>query len=119
MKRAKQLGKPQLKIIRLADVKCALKLHSKNISDITAEDIEYFIHLHRIVDQVYQEAADTYKWTWSDLAREAGLANSTVESLGNRCTKWPRFMTVYKLCRAVGWELVLQTSKKATKKYTG
>jgi hypothetical protein len=76
---------------------------------------EYFAELHRIVDEVFSEAADTYDWTWSKLATHAELCYATVAKLGDRETKWPRYSTIYKLCKAVGIDLVLVKQKKQRK----
>lgn len=75
----------------------------------------YFAALHAIVDEVYTEAADTYDWTWSQLATNAELCHATVAKLGDRETKWPRFSTIYKLCQAVGIDLQLVKKKKQRK----
>lgn len=76
----------------------------------------YFADLHSIVDEVYDEAANTFDWTWSQLATHAELCYATVARLGDRDTKWPRYMTVYKLCKAVGIDLVLVKQKKPQRK---
>lgn len=76
---------------------------------------QYFTDLHAIVDEIYDEAANTFDWTWGQLATHAELCHSTVAKLGDRETKWPRFSTIYKLCKAVGIDLVLQQQKKQRK----
>ena len=76
---------------------------------------QYFTDLHRIVDEVYSLAADKYGWTWSQLAVNAELCYSTVGKLGDRETRWPRFSTVYKLCKSVGIDLVMAQPKQTKK----
>ena len=71
----------------------------------TAAEVQYFKELHAIIDKVFSVAADEFEWTWSQLAIHAGLAWETVARLGDRETKWPRFSTVWRLCKAVGWDL--------------
>ena len=78
----------------------------------TKTERAYFTDLHAIVDEIFVEAVDTFDWTWSQLASHAELCHQTVARLGDRETKWPRFSTVYKLCKAVGIDLVLQRQKR-------
>jgi AraC-like DNA-binding protein len=80
--------------------------------------IEYFRALHRLIDQIFSEAADHFEWTWAKLASHANLSYPTVVNLGERQTKYPRFQTVYKLAHAVGWKLVLETVKRQKKAST-
>ena len=75
-------------------------------------DAAYFRELHAIVDQVFSEAEARYGWTWSHLAAESGLAYQTVANLGDRKTKWPQFRTVWRLCKAIGWDLVTKSKPK-------
>jgi DNA-binding Xre family transcriptional regulator len=99
-------GKPKLRIVR-AEIEKNAPVHWKR------DDWTYFRDLHKIIDAVYQVAADEHDWTWGQLADNANLAYATVAKLGDRETRWPRFQTIYKLCHAVGWELVqIQTKKK-------
>lgn len=78
----------------------------------TPQEVEYFKQLHKIIDEIFECAADQFKWTWSQLAVHADLGYGTVSNLGERITKYPRFSTVYKLAHAVGWELVTHETKK-------
>jgi len=43
------------------------------------------------------------------------LAYQTVANLGDRATKWLRFMTIYRLAKSVGWELVVRETKTVRK----
>lgn len=80
---------------------------------LTQEEKDYFSCLHRLVDEIYKEAASKKRnMTWNQLAVEAGLSYVTVANLGDGLTKFPRFATVWKLAKAVGWELSL--SRKST-----
>lgn len=102
-------GKPQLKIVGVASMKVMLKGRKLKADTLTDDDLQYFKDLHQIVDDVFEAASEIYGMTWSQLASAAGLSPATVTNLGNRQTLYPRFMTVYKLCHAVGWELVTRT----------
>lgn len=57
--------------------------------------------LHRIIDVIFEEA---YRrdWTWADLARFAGVSYYTVWRLGERDTRYPQTLTVWKLSKSVG-----------------
>lgn len=79
-------------------------------------DATYFRELHAIIDLVFEEADTKYGWTWSHLAAEAGLSYQTVANLGDRRTKWPQFRTVWRLCKAVGWDLVTKSKPKSQRK---
>jgi DNA-binding phage protein len=76
-------------------------------------DATYFRELHGIVDRVFAEADSRFEWTWSQLATEAGLAYQTVANLGDRKTRWPQFRTVWRICKAVGWDLVEKKRPKS------
>jgi hypothetical protein len=76
----------------------------------TTDEKAYFDDLHGILDEVYALAKEQYKWTWTEFAKTANVSPLCVNNLGNRITKYPLFRTVYKLSRAVGMELELQTA---------
>lgn len=101
-------GKPQLRIVR-ADVERNAPKYWKK------DDWSYYRDLHKIIDAVFTEAMEQYDWTWSQLADHANLSYQTVAKLGDRETYWPRFSTIYKLCKAVGWEL-MQVKPKTKRK---
>ena len=71
------------------------------------EDIRNFHKSRQIIDEIYVEAANNHKWTWSQIAVHAGLSYMTVVKLGERQTKYPRHMTIYKLAKSVGWKLMV------------
>lgn len=56
--------------------------------------------LDRLVDAIFDEAY-LRDWTWDDLARFSGLNIATVWALGERITRFPRLLTVWKLAKAV------------------
>jgi len=62
--------------------------------------------LARIVDEIFNEA---YRrdWTWSDLARFAGVCYGTVWRMGERDTRFPQALTVWKLAKAVQMSVTL------------
>ena len=70
--------------------------------------------LSKVVDQIYVEA-DKYFDTWGALAIYAGLARGTVYRLGNFKTKLPQFRTIWKLARAVGWDITFEVKPKIKK----
>lgn len=63
----------------------------------------YEKYLERLIDEVFTEAAT--RWTWHELAKEAGVSYNTVWRLGTYQTKLPQLRTAYLLCKAVGREL--------------
>lgn len=103
------MGKPpHLRVVGFPDEKGK----RQKPSDFGPAECVYFRELHRLVDLIYKEAAE-YEWTWNKLAEEAGLAYQTVANLGDRKTRWPRFSTVWRLAKAVGFDLVIKTTPKA------
>ena len=103
-------GKPPK--LRVIVVNVNGKPRSKKIGDLSSIEQQYFRQLHRLVDEVFSEAYSKYGWTWAGLARNANLSYQTVAKLGDRITRYPAHMTVYKLGRAVGWDIVFQQSKQ-------
>lgn len=79
----------------------------------TPTDKAYYQDLHRIIDRIFEEAKESFDWTWSQLAFHSELTYATVNNLGERITKYPRFQTIYKLARAIGWTLIVQKDKRA------
>ena len=101
-KNAPRKGKPVLRVVT-------------NKASSNAERL-YFQELHKIIDKVFAEAFDACGWTWSQLAFNAGLGYETVANLGDRQTRWPRFSTIWRLCKAVGWDLSIQQPAKSKQK---
>ena len=110
---APKSGKPKLKL-KVIGVTVNGKIKNKKIGELSAIERKYYSDLHKIIDEVFSEAEKTHDWNWGQLAEQAGLARTTVDNLGDRITKYPRFMTIYRLALAVGWELVIR-ERKATK----
>lgn len=96
------------------------KPKKKTVQDSKSYDLEerrYFSTLHKLIDEVFEEASKTHGLTWHQLAIKADLAYLTVWKLGFRETRWPQFKTVYKLAKAVGWELqFIESENKAVMK---
>jgi len=88
----------------------------KEPPQLSSAERAYYRQLHRIIDDIYTRASSEYDMTWSRLADTAGLAYQTVAKLGDRETKFPRHMTIFKLARAVGMNLELQELPKQTTK---
>lgn len=82
-------------------------------AEFSPADAVYFQELHLVVDKVFSEADTSHGWTWSQLADEAGLAYQTVANLGDRKTRWPQFRTVWRLCKAVEWDLITKPQPKS------
>lgn len=104
-------GRPTLKLTVIG-VPVKGKKREVPFAKLPVSEQRYFRDLHKIIDEVFEEAHETHGWSWSQLADEAGLAHQTVGNLGDRVTKYPRFMTIYRLAKAVGWELVTNQSPK-------
>jgi hypothetical protein len=94
--------KPKFRIVH--------KDSKKEVQALTAEERAYFRSLHKMVDEIYQEA-HAKNWTWNELAVRAKLDKTTVVRLGLRVTKLPRFFTIHKLAKAVGWNIVTESKK--------
>lgn len=103
-----KIGKPQLKLVG--------GMTKKEAAKFLPEELEYFRSLHQILDEIFEEAANSFGWTWSQLSVHSGLSYETVRRLGDRETRWPRYYTVHKLAKAVGWSLTVVSGKKAMKK---
>lgn len=75
----------------------------------------YETDLNRIVDEVFDEA---YRrdWTWTDLARFAGVSHYTVWRLGERKTKAPSYVTVWKLAKAVQFRVTFERLRPSVTK---
>lgn len=103
-------GKPPvLRVVGWTDP--AKKKKPKALKEFVPAERAYFRELHAIVDEVYAMSDTDCGWTWSQLADHAGLAYQTVANLGDRKTLRPQFRTVWRLCKAVGMDLVLKKSK--------
>jgi len=112
--RTPKIGKPKLKLRVITSIVNG-KVSKKPIGNLSVQDRNYFCDLHKIVDEIFTEAASKYDWTWRQLAVQSGLSHQTVGNLGDRVTKWPRFMTIYRLAKAVGWDLSVKESKVVRK----
>lgn len=98
--------KPKFRIVH--------KDSKKEVQVLTTEERAYFRSLHKMVDEIYQEA-HAKNWTWNQLAERAKLDKTTVVRLGLRVTKLPRFFTIHKLAKAVGWNIITTEAKKVLK----
>jgi hypothetical protein len=94
---------PKLRVVGVDETK---------ISDYPPADALYFRELHKIIDEVFLEAFETYQWNWFQLAANSGLAYQTVANLGDRKTKWPQLRTIWRLCKSVGWDLITKEQPK-------
>ena len=65
----------------------------------------YEQYLEKLTDDLFEVASQTY--TWTEFAKAAGLCYSTVYNLGTRKTLFPQLRTVYKLAKAIGYDLNL------------
>ncbi len=90
----------------------------KNIDGQSAydkDDRAFFRTLHGLIDLLFSEALTLHGLTWGQLAVKSDLAYQTVLNLGNRVTRWPQFKTIYKIARAVGYEIELSATGKQAK----
>lgn len=87
----------------------------KKASDFSKAEKDYWTSLNSRVDQIYEEAK-SQGLTWGKLAKLANLSPKTVERLGDRITRYPQDMTVYKLALAVGWNQEFARQKLKLKK---
>ena len=60
----------------------------------------YDQELDKAVDIIFDYATYVLDYSWADLAHEARLSPATVNRLGNRITRLPRYQTFWKLARA-------------------
>ena len=65
----------------------------------------YEIFLEKLTDELFERASQEY--TWPEFAKKAGLHYSTVYNLGTRKTRFPQLRTIYKLAKAVGYDVRL------------
>lgn len=72
---------------------------------------DYYRKLNLLLRQIF----DAWQESIPKLAAEAGLHHDTVYKLYYRETRYPRFLTVYALAKAVGFELELKAIKKYRK----
>jgi hypothetical protein len=65
----------------------------------------------KLIDGIFHES-DSLDMSLTDLAAEAGLSYQTVVRLNNYTTVEPRETTIWKLARAVGFEIEMKRVKK-------
>ena len=75
----------------------------------------YEFDLDRIVDEIY-DAAYRRDWSWSDLAKFSGLCYQTVWLIGERRTRFPQWMTIFKMAKACQLHLTFQPTRRSTVK---
>jgi hypothetical protein len=68
-------------------------------------EAKYETFLDDLIDEIFEEAAK--EWTWSEFAKEAGVAYTTVCRLGERITRFPELRTIYLMAGAVGMDVKL------------
>ncbi len=107
-KQGKMTARPKFRVIGDEDL--------KDPPQLSSAERAYYRQLHRMIDDIFTRASDEYGMTWSKLAEIAGLSYQTVSNLGDRQTKYPRHMTIFKLARAVEMDLELQEPPKQVTK---
>jgi lambda repressor-like predicted transcriptional regulator len=65
----------------------------------------------RILDDIFDIAADVHGWTINEFSERSGLAWSTIENLRANITRFPQFRTVVLLARAVGMDVSVITKE--------
>ena len=58
--------------------------------------------------KLVQEELLRSKRTYTDVARVATLANSTVANIASGSTQWPRIETIIRILAALGWMITAQ-----------
>jgi transcriptional regulator with XRE-family HTH domain len=58
--------------------------------------------------RLLQEELLRAKRTYTDIAKAAGVANSTVSNIATGSTKWPRLETIIRILGALDWVIVAQ-----------
>jgi DNA-binding phage protein len=84
------------------------EFHTVAVSSIDRRNKPFINKLHKLVDEIFDMAKDEHDWTWTQLARNAGVSYLSVKNLGERHTKYPLFRTVHRLAHAVGLNITLQ-----------
>jgi transcriptional regulator with XRE-family HTH domain len=74
-------------------------------------DSSYEDELGRMLGRIYARVG-LRRWTYRELAQQAGVAVSTAHRLDHRSTRLPRLRTVMALARAVGLELTLSLRER-------
>ena len=67
----------------------------------------YTASLNRILDHLFLELDDR-EWTQRKLAKKAKLCEVTISKLRWRRTKYPEFLTVWKIANALGFNLEVE-----------
>jgi len=67
--------------------------------------------LDEIVDFLFDAAVDLCDYSWYDIAQNSGLSYTTVQRLGDRITRQPRFSTIWKIARCVGYSFSYSSGK--------
>lgn len=67
----------------------------------------YYKYLDNLLDQFYDESFER-GWTWKDLASNSNLSYGTIFAIGHHYVRYPRLFTIYKIAKALGYELSVQ-----------
>jgi hypothetical protein len=79
-----------------------------SVSTLDRRNKPFINKLHKLVDEIFETATEEHDWSWTELARHAGVSYLSVKNLGERTTKYPLFRTVQRLAHSVGMEISLQ-----------
>ena len=71
--------------------------------------------LSRLIDEIF-EVAYARDWSWADLARFAGVNYVTVWSLGEKITRFPHLLTIWKLSKALQINITFEAKRPSTVK---
>ena len=89
--------------------KKAILLRRRDSSWSKSEWEAYRLSIESILDTTFR-LAEKQGWSWKDLATHSGVSYSCIYALGIYKTRYPRFDTVYKVCKAVSLHITI-TSK--------
>lgn len=75
----------------------------------------YETDLNRMADVLFNEA---YRrdWSWADLARFSDVSHYTVWRLGERKTRVPQILTIWKLAKALQFRVVFEKLRPSVSK---
>lgn len=88
----------------------------KEFARFPSDEQSYFRWLHKMLDEIFKQAANEHELSLWELAAKATLHYTTVQKLADRQTYYPQIRTVRKLAIAVGYELNITLTKNLIKK---
>jgi hypothetical protein len=75
----------------------------------------YLDDLHKFIDELFEEAAVQKGWSLERWANLAGCSPGTVSRLRWKITVYPRFHTIWKLAKPLGYQVMLKKPEVVTR----